>query len=248
MSSENHKTLVTFDIDGTLMLCGNKGATHRDAIKAIMTKFLNINQEPSQYLNVSFSGASDSWIIKLIIEKAYGKNTPKFNEYSHQFIECAEDYFLKNFDGSLDLFPGVVEAVNALANLPNVDIGICSGNLPKIGIKKLEAAGLNQLINSPALGFGLYEERSDILKDAIEKGEKANGCKYKRVIHIGDAPQDVEAAQKCGAIPIAVSTNHHGFQDFPSPCFVIRDLKVDLEDVLNIASNGVPINANLYKK
>ena len=221
-------TLVTFDIDGTLMFCGHRGSAHRDAFSGAMKDILGIEEDLSTYLGVSFAGVSDYWIIQQILEKS--GNSGK-SDLGDKLLHSAEEHFVCEFDGELDLLPGVKTAINELIK-HGIDVGVCSGNLPKIGITKLKAAGLTELVQSKALGFGTFLNRADILKDAIRKG----GKQYTKVIHVGDAPQDVQAALDIGALPFAVETGRFKHRElFGESCTVVENLEIGLQELIRLA-------------
>lgn len=234
------RVLVTFDIDGTLMICGRNGQTHRDAFRMTIRDICGVDQEVTEFLDVPLAGVSDSYIASCVARKINpGADTdPK---WISDFVARVETYFVDNFDGTLDLMPGVVGALRALAEMPEVTLGVCSGNFPRIGRKKLESAGLSEFFSAGIAGWGMHQNRRDMLKSAIAQAEAQIGGKFDHIIHVGDAPQDVQAAIDNGAIGVAVLTSRHPFKesDFPKPCFVLKNLDVEKERFLEIVKNGV---------
>lgn len=228
-------TLVTFDIDATLLLAGNGGVAHRDAFRSILIDKFGIDQDPGEYLNVSFAGCSDIWIVTSLLKKAESESCPS-KEDLDIMVDCAEEHFISNFKDEINVLPGVFNLLEKLSEMPNVYTSICSGNLPRIGWKKLEVGNLSKYFNKDAAGWGLHIDRVDILKDAIKNSEKVYNTKFTKVIHIGDAHQDVKAAQDNGNIAIAVKTGHH--DNFKPPVFVCQTLEEGFESIIDIIKKG----------
>ena len=233
------KVLVTFDIDGTLMICGNQGLAHRTAFRETIRDIYGVDQEITEFLDVPLAGVSDSYIARCVARKVLKTDTPD-SSWFEDFIARTETHFIEHFDGSLELMPGVAEALRALSQMPNVTLGVCSGNFPRIGRRKLECAGLSEFFSSGIAGWGLFADRKDMLGSAIKQAEEAIGGKFDRVIHVGDAPQDVRAGIENGAIAVAVLTSRHPFKesDFPKPCFVLKNLEEKREEFLRIVRTG----------
>jgi phosphoglycolate phosphatase-like HAD superfamily hydrolase len=105
---------------------------------------------------------------------------------------------------------GVVELIAWLANVPDVAIGLGTGNVEPGAQHKLSAAALWD-----HFGFGGYgsdhEDRAELIRIGAGRGAAALGrapdaCE---VVVIGDTPRDVAAAQAIGARSLGVGTAWH---------------------------------------
>jgi len=232
--------LVTFDIDGTILSSPGGGKTHTDAIALTANELYNVplDVDIKDYCHSRFSGTTDSWIAKTIIQTATGKKEVTKEEIDAFEIREYEN-FIKLYAGGYSLLPGVEKCISKLSKMENVTLGLCTGNFVKIGIAKLEAVGVAKYFSSDVGGFGDFIERRDILKHAIETAEKKTGHKFDRIVHIGDAVQDVDAANANNVIAVAVRTGKIKEKSgFPKPCFVLKNLDEGFNDLLSIINTG----------
>lgn len=229
------KTLVTFDIDGTILRGLNRGMTHKDAFRYAMNTMFHVDYPIGQFLSTTVAGKTDLGIITSIIEKASGNIT---QDQINQFRKLTENHFLETFDGHVYVFPGIPEILEELSQKEDVQIGLVTGNFPLIAKRKLQAAGLDKYFSDESLEIcGSEIERAQILKNAIDKAGD-----IKRVIHVGDTPSDVIAAQKNNGIAIAVKTSYHKFnaEEFPQPCIILENLKSRHDVFMSIVNEGKP--------
>ena len=239
----NTKVLVTFDVDGTILSSPGGGVTHINAIKTTAFELYGIPKEVNikEYCHSNFSGTTDSWIAKVIIETA--TNKPATDAQLDEFHNKEDELYHQYYDNDHVALVGVVNCIKTLSEMENVSIGLCTGNYPRIGWTKVGAVGVGDYFKGKIGGFGDILERKDILHYAIEDGEKKTGHKFDRVIHVGDAVTDVQAAIDNKAIAVAVLTG--GLKkksDFPKPCFVLENLETGLEDLISIIKTGKPIH------
>ena len=239
----SEKVLVTFDIDGTILLSVPGSLQHSEAIKKTANDLYKIPLEVDikEFCNSNFSGTTDSWIAKVIIQKATGKEEVTQEELD-AFEKAEDENFHKYFEGERYALTGVVEAIKKISEMENVTIALCTGNYENIGWTKVRQAGVEQFFKHHVGGFGNIIERKDILKSAIENAEKAAGHKFDRIIHIGDAAQDIDAAHSAGIIAVGVETGRLRKSDFPKPCFVIPNMKDGFDDFVSIIQTGKPIH------
>ncbi len=101
--------------------------------------------------------------------------------------------------------PAVPEILDLLAER-GVAMALVTGNLPRIGWRKLERAGIHHYFRHGGFG-GMAPTRGGLTKlaiaDALRDGRITPGA---RISLIGDAPQDIRAAQENGIQSIAVRT------------------------------------------
>ena len=244
MSFQN--ILVTWDIDGTLILA-NRSKCHREAFQHALKVLTDgkVDRPISDFVQ-SIAGWTDVNIATTIIKKATGIDaTP---EILQKFEDDAVKYFSENFDKSLIVLPGIAKTLEALSKIPNVKIGLCTGNYSEIGKTKLRAAEIYKYFEKDQIaGWGYDKDRANLLKNAISQGEKIIGTKFDHIIHVGDAPTDVQAALDVGVTSVLVKTSWHDFPSFPSPRFELSNLEECFDDFISIVTTGKPINPSLQK-
>jgi phosphoglycolate phosphatase-like HAD superfamily hydrolase len=127
--------------------------------------------------------------------------------------------------------PGVAPVLDRLTR-HGVLLGLVTGNLTRIGWRKLERAGLRRYFRFGAFGE-MAKTRAGLAKMAIRearrKGWIARGAP---IALIGDAPADVLAAQANGIRSIAVATGLTAEEELRKlqPDFLLKDLRGLLED------------------
>ncbi|EAY09868.1 haloacid dehalogenase-like hydrolase family protein [Trichomonas vaginalis G3] len=237
------RVLVTFDVDGTLLTSVPQSKQHTDAIKETAIKLYNLpqNVDIKKFCNSNFSGTTDSWIAKTIIQNAMQRQEVTQEELDI-FEKKEDEIYHRDYEGMHVPIYGVEEAIKAITQIPYVTIALCTGNYENIGWTKVGHTGLDKYFEGRLGGFGNILERKDILKEAIRRAEEFRGYKFDRIIHIGDAQQDVDAASANGCIPIAVETGHLKKEQFAKPCFVIPNMKDGLEDLISIIKTGKPVH------
>lgn len=230
------RVLVTFDVDGTLMRCGERNKVHGEAIKYGISEMTGVMKPLSYFLQgVPLAGCSD----RFIAECACKMTNKTFDEdMMNEFMEKASEYFVEHFDGSLTVLPGVERVLQKLSEMPNVTIALCSGNPPGIGWRKLECANMKQYFKDGIAGWGLHADRKDMLKEAISQAENKIGGQFDRIIHVGDAPQDAEAAKANNVIGVVVKTSHYGDDAFPDGTIRLENLEIGYEAFMNIVQTG----------
>lgn len=248
MNNENtnqlENVLVTFDVDGTLLVGMNKGSVHRNSFKAALFNVFGINEELPKY-----RPGTDLGISKQIIETALQLHSKSQNsnlilneDIINKFIEQTENNYAKIFDGRVRVMPGIAEALKSLVPFQNVKVALCTGNFKRIALLKIEKAGLVKYFSHPIVGgFGNnYESRTDILIDAHKNAEKVFGIKFDRFIHVGDSPEDVESANQINTTSILVQTTPYDFSEseYGTPSFTFSNLEDHLGDFLSVVKTG----------
>jgi len=192
--------LALFDIDGTLVR--RAGSTHRDALVVAVRKALGVETRND---NIALHGKLDHDILMEMMAHA-GVARRRAQAALPRICQIAERYYLRRVpDLRRKACPGVRRLLRRLRQRAAV-VGLVSGNLSRIGWKKLARAGLRHCFD-----FGAFAEMAPTrielaglaLAEAAERGwvhGKSAG------VLIGDTPNDIEAGRAHGLHTIAVAT------------------------------------------
>jgi phosphoglycolate phosphatase-like HAD superfamily hydrolase len=222
--------LFLFDIDLTLIRTRGVGSS---AMNDVMRDLLGVE---NAFAGVDFSGRTDRAVIRDALA-AHGRK-PEDGAFE-AFIADFEARYVPILEARLIerggwLLPGVRETLEAVAVLPDVRLGVATGNFRRAAHAKLRHFGLDGYF--PDGGFADdAEDRAELVRIAIRRLGGAAGGAY-RVFVIGDTAHDILAAQANGAIAVGVATGSstpemlaaagaaHVFPDLSRPAEVLRAL------------------------
>ena len=191
-----------FDIDGTLL--NSRDWVHYNAFH---TALQNVYQCHERIENVPVHGNTDIGILRATA-KLCGVEGERFEQGLSQAQKIMGDEVeMHASELRPELCPSIRELLDSLFADGKL-IGVCTGNLQRIGWAKLKAAGIRDRFTVG--GFSdRHEFRHDIFRDAMEQAAAhlGNGTK---VCFIGDTPNDILAAQKLGMPVLAVATGIYG--------------------------------------
>jgi phosphoglycolate phosphatase-like HAD superfamily hydrolase len=121
-------------------------------------------------------------------------------------VHAAQDVYQEGIPDLRDKqCPGVEGLLNELQERGTV-LALVTGNLTRIGWKKLERAGLHHFFRYGAFGE-MASTRGGLARMAIERARDEGLIEASSPISlVGDAPQDVRAAKENGIRSIAVRT------------------------------------------
>ncbi len=196
--------LVLFDIDCTLI--DAHGAGGRAIFEAIAQLF-GVSGGLDGY---SFHGRTDPAIIR---DLATRWGAPA-SEVEERLGECLDVYVgllaAEVAEGHMELLPGVVELIEALAVESGVVLGLLTGNIADGAALKLAPTGLAEYFAVGAFGSdsGL---RPDLPAVAVRRAEELTGRRFagKEIVVIGDTPADIECGAALGVKAVAVATGTH---------------------------------------
>lgn len=236
------KYLVTFDIDGTMLDFGGMNLNHPRAFLQAFQEVFGVDAGKPGFFTENLDGWMDTKIAKWMIEKI-GKEATE--EVTKNFQTRVEDIYDQTADTEKpNLLPGVACLLEKLNEMPNVCLGVASGNYPRIGWKKLQIAGIDQYFPDRIGAFGNNYERHEALSKAKELAENLHQCKFDYCIHVGDTPIDVTAAKKAGFIAVAVRTGNTKLA-FPDACYILNNLEEGYDRFLRFVTEDHP---NGYEK
>jgi phosphoglycolate phosphatase-like HAD superfamily hydrolase len=143
-------------------------------------------------------------------------------------IEKAQAVYVRSCpDLRRKVCPGARMMLYRLSRKPHVVTGLVTGNLTRIGWKKMERAGLQ-----PYLRFGAFAEfgkdRASLVALAMKQARKEGWIDAKSTVSlVGDHPNDVKAAKANGVRSVAVLTGLSSAEELMehSPDMLIEDLR-----------------------
>ncbi len=192
--------LVLFDIDGTLIR--KAGPHHREALVEAVRRVTGIETTTE---GVPVQGMLDRDILRQMLSNAGARSGP-IREAMPELIRQAQAIYLRvcpNLERKV--CPGVRMLLLRLARR-RIPAGLVTGNLTRIGWKKMEHAGLRHYFR-----FGAFAEqardRAGLARMAIAQARREGWIhRTSRISLIGDHPNDVLAAKANGVQSIAVAT------------------------------------------
>ena len=193
-------SLVLFDIDGTLVR--RTGPYH---LKALVEGVRQITGAETSTEGIPVHGMLDPAILAIMLrrvdcpEAEIGGLIPRINA-------VAEEVYLATVPDLRDkTCPGVPELLAALS-ARQVPMVLVTGNLTRIGWRKLEQAGIHHHFRYGAFGE-MAPTRGQLATLAIIRAREEKLIDQNaRISLIGDTPQDVQAARENGIRAIGVRT------------------------------------------
>lgn len=206
---------LLFDIDGTLL--NVRDPVQYFAFQNALREVFGIDADLD---GVPLAGNTDVGILRAVLLR-HGIDGAAFERDLGRLIEvmCAEvDRNAHRIRA--EVCPGVMELLEALHARGRL-LGVVSGNLERIGWRKLEAAGLRHRFAFGAFSDGA-ERRADIFRNGIAEARRRLGASARLCI-IGDTPADVHAAREVGVPIVAVATGAYSpaqlLEQGPDACF-----------------------------
>jgi phosphoglycolate phosphatase len=215
------KTLVLFDIDGTLLR--RAGEHHkRSLIQGIRT----VTGLSTTLEQIPTAGMLDRDLIATMLRTA-GYSQRDIRLAMPQIQAQCQSCYLSDCASDLraNVCVGVGEFLSRLQGRGSA-LGLVTGNLSQIGWKKMELAGLREYFS-----IGAFAEdgrtRTHLAKVAAQRAKKqgliGREC---RISLIGDHTNDVEAAKSNGFQAIAVATGITPLEELrvSEPDILVEDL------------------------
>ena len=213
------KTLLLFDIDGTLLTSGGAG------IHALRRGFKDRFGIEDDLREIEIAGRTDSAIARQVFAK-------------HALPETAEN-LTAFFDGYLHhlalllpekqgcLLPGVLPLLSALRSRSEAVLALLTGNLARGAELKLTHYGVWHYFE-----FGAYaddhHDRNQLGHFARERARERHGVEFppERIFVLGDTPHDVSCARAVGAKAVAIATGNYPRERLAAaaPDFLFDDL------------------------
>ena len=216
------KTLLLFDIDGTLLLTGGAGKV------AFEEAFEEIFEIPDAWGNLDPHGKTDPAIFDEVAQRTLGRllSPGEFDLLMERYEEIFEERIM-NASPNFELMPGVVKILGHLSRDPDIFLALATGNFERAGRMKLSRGGVEHYFQTGGFGNDA-RERDQILLAAVSYSEELARKSFEkdRIFVIGDTEYDVAAAKKAGLRSIAVLTNGRTRKHFEQdpPDHILQDL------------------------
>jgi len=220
---------VLFDIDGTLIR--RAGPHHREALVDAIRRTAHVETTTD---GVPVAGMLDRDILTAMMLRA-GVPRTEIRRLLPEVMARAQSIYVRRVpDISRKVCPGVRNLLRRLIKRDAV-IGLVTGNLSRIGWRKMERAGLR-----PYFRFGAFAEmardRAALVRIAIRRARQEQWiARGSNISLIGDHPNDVLAAQANGIRAVAVGTGIVPLDELRahSPNILIPDLRcLKLDELL----------------
>ena len=217
----SYRALVLFDIDGTLVR--RAGPHHREALVHGVRRVTGMETTTE---GIPVQGMLDPDIAGVMMRTA-GAKPAEIRTAMPEVLRAAERHYLRVCPVLTEKHcPGVVPVLERLTRRGML-LGLVTGNLTRIGWRKLERAGLRGYFRFGAFGE-MAKTRAGLAKMAIREA-RAQGWigRGEPMSLIGDAPQDIEAARASGLRAISVKTGITPVADLEAlrPDVLLRDLR-----------------------
>jgi phosphoglycolate phosphatase-like HAD superfamily hydrolase len=221
--------LVLFDIDGTLVR--RAGPHHRQALVESIRRVTGVDTTTD---GIPLHGMLDPDIVTAMLRRA-GAPSALIRRAMPQILSRAESVYI----GSVPVLerktcPGVRRLLRKL-DRRGLALGLVTGNLTRIGWKKLERARLAEYFRFGAFGE-MSRDRAGLVRLALQRATRerwlARGAPASLV---GDAPADILAAKANRVRSIAVCTGISPREELLAhgPDVLLDDLRaLDIEVLL----------------
>jgi len=216
-----YKGLVLFDIDGTLVR--RAGPHHRQALVEGVRRVTGLATTTE---GIPVQGMLDPDILTRMM-RAAGASRPFIRESMPAMVRAAERYYLRACPALHDkLCPGVEPLLQRLARHGFL-LGLVTGNLTRIGWRKLQQAGLGDYFRFGAFGE-MAATRASLAKMAVREARWRDWISRDAPISlVGDALADIRAARANRIRAISVQTGVTPAEELAAlaPDFLLPNLR-----------------------
>ncbi len=201
----NTPKIVFFDLDGTLLRSQDGHVAFNEAI----FKTFGV---PGDIRTIRPDGKTDPIILQEIFDT--GGHEAEWSPadtatFSAHLKEC---YTRAISEGPTRVraLPGVPELVGELSRMPDLCLGVVTGNMEVTGRLKLQAAGVGEHIGPGAFGSD-SANRNDLPRIAMERWSAHLNLPVepRHCVIVGDTPRDLEAARSNGMKCLLVATGRY---------------------------------------
>ncbi len=215
------RALVLFDIDGTLVR--RAGPHHRQALVGAVRRVTGMETTTD---HIPVHGMLDPDILTRMMRDA-GASNAAIRRAMPEVIRHAQQIYVRTVPNlQRKTCPGVRALLRRL-QARGVLLGLVTGNLTRIGWRKLDRAGLKPYFRFGAFGE-MAKDRASLARMAIRVARSRGWLdKGSPIALVGDAPSDIIAAQRNGIRSIAVHTGISTREELSAygPDLLLEDLR-----------------------
>ena len=199
--------LALFDVDGTLLLSGDRiaGRALRETLQESFGVALSENPVP----RVDHPGQTCQRIARLLLRDA-GLADERIDEGLQAWCsEFGDRYVERLAHASTEGWETAPNAAEALARLEEsgVELALLTGNPEPMARARMQRLGLACFFSPGKGGFGCDgEERRELIERARER---ASGWPKEDTVAVGDTARDVESAHASGIRAIVLRSSAH---------------------------------------
>ncbi|MBS1815939.1 MAG: HAD family hydrolase [Acidobacteria bacterium] len=194
-----------FDIDGTLIHCTD--AVHYfafcDVLSSTAGHALNLDGVTA-HGNTDIGILRDAFAHAGVAEDIWRPQLPQLLERMCGFVDEKRDELCTT------VLPQVKEVLLHLRER-GAKLGVATGNLERIGKRKLQTAGLIQMFDFGGWSDS-FESREDVFRAALNRAHSLTSPEA-AILVIGDTPADVKAAKRNQLPIMAVATGIYSFEE-----------------------------------
>ncbi len=216
------RAAVLLDIDGTLLRTSGAGA--KALAHALATELgMSDDRALAAMATVDFRGATDRAILRQLSLALDTPLEPRERALLAHYVTALE---LHLNNTTVETLPGVNELLAHFRALPDVYVGILTGNIRAAARLKLGAIGHAPLVER-AGGFGEDGfHRHDLAAVARARLHAAGVMEHARIIVVGDTEHDVTCGKHIQATTVAVGTGWTPWDTLHAagPDLFLRDL------------------------
>lgn len=228
MRTQAPKALVLFDIDGTLVR--RAGPHHREALVEAVRRVSGLQSTTD---GIPVQGMLDGDILTLML-KAAGATARQIQAMMPAIVDAAQEIYVASCpDLRRRVCPGA-RSLLARTVRAGIPTGLVTGNLSRIGWKKLECAGLKDYFL-----FGAFAEqaksRAGLVRIALRHARSSGLAGPGTLVSlVGDHPNDILAAKSNKVRSVAVATGLSSREELAShePDLLLDDLRSLRPDML----------------
>ncbi|MCB8875863.1 HAD family hydrolase [Acidisoma silvae] len=198
------KTLVIFDVDGTLI---DSGHLHHDLITRILAEDgLDVTFQPWS----AYPHYTDLGVLNELFHHYHkrGISTDELARYDELYEAALREHLA---DNALPEIAGAAALLAGLAEQDDVHVAFATGSLRRMAQLKLSRLGLTPDDLALATG-GEHLTREGIVRAAAALAMGQNAAPYRAVI-LGDGLWDQRTAAGLGIPFVALQTGLHAFDD-----------------------------------
>jgi phosphoglycolate phosphatase-like HAD superfamily hydrolase len=193
--------LVLFDIDGTLLTDG--GAARAAYGRALSTVY-GFDGDLRSY---DFSGRTDPQITYMVLRDAGLTDDAIESRLADLWESYLENLGRHATPDRVRALPGVRELLYELRSVPDVVLGLLTGNIERGARCKLQAPRLNDYFRFGAFGSDAFH-REELPPIAVSRAAAISGRQFepRDVVIIGDSIYDVRCGVPHDATTIAIAS------------------------------------------